>query len=194
VYATQISIYADNTNSKPSEINYTRLALGVEIAENSSKSEPLIKEYNATFFDINSDPFDSEYTVIFGYDAGGSLWIGEDPQLTKVLDVVNFGPQHVGEPALGPAFPATMVLKGFSSLWSTGKIDSAEFGRQMGRLVFEQYYIKAPNVNTNYVHMLIPSWVKSTAGWWGKGQLSDDEFLGEIQYLVDEGIIKILPN
>ncbi len=37
----------------------------------------------------------------------------------------------------------------------------------------------------------IPSWIKSNAGWWAKGQISDDEFVKGIQYLISQSIMKI---
>lgn len=37
----------------------------------------------------------------------------------------------------------------------------------------------------------IPSWVKSNAGWWADGLISDDDFIKGIQYLVEHGIIRV---
>ncbi len=35
----------------------------------------------------------------------------------------------------------------------------------------------------------IPNWVRNTALWWGQGQVSDADFIGAIQWLIDNGII-----
>jgi len=37
----------------------------------------------------------------------------------------------------------------------------------------------------------IPSWVKNNAVWWGEDKISDSEFLSTLQYLTNQGIIKI---
>jgi len=37
----------------------------------------------------------------------------------------------------------------------------------------------------------IPSWIKNTALWWGEGNISDDDFLGAMQFLIKEGILVI---
>ena len=37
----------------------------------------------------------------------------------------------------------------------------------------------------------IPSWVKTNAGWWAEGVIGDGEFVGAIEYLIDENIIQI---
>jgi hypothetical protein len=37
----------------------------------------------------------------------------------------------------------------------------------------------------------IPEWIKNNAGWWAKGQISDNDFVQGIQYLIKNGIIKL---
>ena len=38
---------------------------------------------------------------------------------------------------------------------------------------------------------LIPSWIKTTAGFWVDDQISDNEFITALQFLVKEGILVI---
>ncbi len=38
---------------------------------------------------------------------------------------------------------------------------------------------------------LIPSWIKNTASFWVDDQISDQEFLNALQFLVNEGILVI---
>lgn len=37
----------------------------------------------------------------------------------------------------------------------------------------------------------IPSWVKNNAKWWSQGQMQDSDFIQGMQYLVQQGIMKI---
>ena len=37
----------------------------------------------------------------------------------------------------------------------------------------------------------IPSWIKNNAGWWSAGLIGDSDFVKGIEYMVNEGIIKI---
>ena len=37
----------------------------------------------------------------------------------------------------------------------------------------------------------IPSWIKNNAGWWADGQIDDSSFVGGIQFLIQEGFMKI---
>ena len=37
----------------------------------------------------------------------------------------------------------------------------------------------------------VPSWVKSNAGWWADGTITDDEFISGMEFLIAEDIIKV---
>jgi len=37
----------------------------------------------------------------------------------------------------------------------------------------------------------IPSWIKNNAKWWSDGQIDDNSFVQGIQYMINEGIMKI---
>ncbi|MDE1867360.1 MAG: hypothetical protein KGI08_06595, partial [Thaumarchaeota archaeon] len=39
--------------------------------------------------------------------------------------------------------------------------------------------------------IIIPAWVKTNAGWWASSEISDDDFVKGIQYLVSNGIMQI---
>ncbi len=38
---------------------------------------------------------------------------------------------------------------------------------------------------------IIPSWIKSNAGWWAEGQIDDDSFVEGIQFMIKEGLMII---
>lgn len=48
-----------------------------------------------------------------------------------------------------------------------------------------------PPVSTYQPSQPLPPWMKNIAGMWSSGQISDDEFVRAIQYLVTIGIIKV---
>ncbi len=37
----------------------------------------------------------------------------------------------------------------------------------------------------------IPDWIKTNAGWWADGQMSDESFLNGIQWMIENGIIRV---
>ena len=46
----------------------------------------------------------------------------------------------------------------------------------------------------SYAYAEVPSWVKSNAGWWADGTISETEFLTGIEFLVKDGIIVVPPT
>jgi hypothetical protein len=50
---------------------------------------------------------------------------------------------------------------------------------------------QASMANSSSQSIVIPSWVKKNAGYWATGQLGDSDFVSGIQYLVQQGIMKI---
>ena len=47
------------------------------------------------------------------------------------------------------------------------------------------------NIIPNTEPASIPSWIKNNAKWWSQGSVSDDEFVKAMQYLIQQGILKI---
>ena len=39
----------------------------------------------------------------------------------------------------------------------------------------------------------IPDWIKTVAGWWGNNEISEEEFVSGIEYLINNNIILISP-
>lgn len=52
-------------------------------------------------------------------------------------------------------------------------------------------YAELPLILQTDTKTTIPSWIKNNAGWWCQKQISDDEFLKGIEYLIKEDIIAI---
>ncbi|HSA77058.1 MAG TPA: peptidase, partial [Nitrosarchaeum sp.] len=42
--------------------------------------------------------------------------------------------------------------------------------------------------------ILIPDWIRNNAKWWANGQIDDSSFVGGIQYLIKERIVKLPPT
>ena len=37
----------------------------------------------------------------------------------------------------------------------------------------------------------VPEWVKTSAGWWAEGSITDEDFVGSLQYLINAGLIRV---
>jgi len=38
----------------------------------------------------------------------------------------------------------------------------------------------------------IPDWIKNVAGWWANGEISENEFLAGIEYLIKIKLLKLV--
>lgn len=54
-------------------------------------------------------------------------------------------------------------------------------------LLSNQSFVEAVGENKQS----IPSWIKDVAGFWASNQISDEEYLAAIQWLIDNGILKV---
>ena len=45
--------------------------------------------------------------------------------------------------------------------------------------------------NISAEEFLLPSWIKTSAVWWGQDKISDQDFVYTLQYLVDNNLIVI---
>lgn len=50
------------------------------------------------------------------------------------------------------------------------------------------------DVPTPATQTLIPSWIKTNAGWWAEGNLDDASFVSGIQFLIQEGVLNVPPT
>lgn len=46
----------------------------------------------------------------------------------------------------------------------------------------------------SYAYAEVPGWVKSNAGWWADGAISESEFLSGVEFLIKDGIISVPPT
>jgi len=61
-------------------------------------------------------------------------------------------------------------------------------------IVPSSVFAQLTNYSTNdpgAASQFIPPWIKNTAGWWATGNITENEFLRAIQYLIENNIIKI---
>ena len=61
-------------------------------------------------------------------------------------------------------------------------------GKDLGTVTFQ---LKAGKPSETVSEQKIPDWIKNNADWWSQGLISDDDFVKGIQYLIEQGIIKV---
>ncbi|MGI9567218.1 MAG: peptidase [Nitrosopumilus sp.] len=84
-------------------------------------------------------------------------------------------------------------VKSNAGWWADGTISESEFLSGIEFLI-EDGIIAVPPTQVSSESSSdesVPAWVKSNAGWWADGTISDDEFVNGIQYLIKSGLISI---
>ena len=76
--------------------------------------------------------------------------------------------------------------------FSDGKfIVKAQYGNSNTTVKIMSFVISSNNNDTTSQDNEIPSWLKTTVGYWADGVSSDGEFINAIKFLIEDGIIQI---
>ena len=79
--------------------------------------------------------------------------------------------------------------------FSVGKfIVKAQYGNTNTTVKIMSFVISSNNDTTISQDNEIPSWLKTTVGYWADGVSSDGEFVNAIKFLIEDGIIQIPPT
>ena len=84
-------------------------------------------------------------------------------------------------------------VKNNAGWWSEGLIGNNDFVEGLQYLI-NQNIIKVPPTSqggTDTALNEIPEWIKNNAGWWAQGKIKTSDFLMGIQFLIEQGIIRI---
>jgi len=84
-------------------------------------------------------------------------------------------------------------IKNNAKWWSDGLISEDDFVGGIQYMIKEDI-VSIPNLpeqasTTAKEH--VPDWIRNNAGWWADGLISEDDFVGGIKWLVENGIIKV---
>lgn len=123
--------------------------------------------------------------VIFIPQIAFSQTIGETKNFLKTLGITNRTTSHNTTSTSSQEFKAVYVApKTISKLnqYDNNTVSSSEQNLVNSTL---------PCSKCQKPWILIPSWVKNNAKWWSQGQVSDDEFVKAIQYLIQQAIMTI---
>ena len=91
--------------------------------------------------------------------------------------------------------PIPQWVKNNVKSWATGNQDSTSFVQALYYLIVNEMFPSGKSymvIHPGLAHQIkIPEWIKTTAGWWTDGKISDRDFIGGMKYLVSSGIIQI---
>jgi len=131
---------------------------------------------------------DEDGLLYFGF--GGSFAIG------GVVKVLAIG----GAVTLGDGSGETSIpdwVKNNAEVWSKGLISDRDFAAGLNYMIKEKIIqienIKVDSEGTIVIdeNLDLPSWIKKTSEFWVKNEISDDEFTIGLEWLINNGIIRI---
>jgi len=84
-------------------------------------------------------------------------------------------------------------IKNNAKWWSDGQIGDSDFVDGIQFMIKEKI-INTPNLPeqaSETAEEKVPDWIRNNAGWWADGLITEDDFVNGIQYLIEQGIIKV---
>ena len=84
-------------------------------------------------------------------------------------------------------------IKNNAKWWSDGQIGDSDFTSGIQFMIKEKI-INIPDLPeqaSETAEQKVPDWIRNNAGWWSDGLITEDDFVKGIQYLVEQGIIKV---
>ena len=128
--------------------------------------------------------FPEQDGVIFETDEV-DFGLEEEPKIEEFL------PQDEIAPEIGVQIPDW--IRNNAEWWAQGAIDDSDFVSGIQYLIKEgiMQIPETEQTTTTEGSEKIPLWIKNNAGWWALGLITDDDFVKGIQYLVEQGIIRV---
>jgi len=145
------------------------------------------KEYFQKDQQLSSNPYDITSLVSTGKNILNVYTINSQPSLAGI----QYSAKITVESLQSPAIPDW--IRNNAKWWSEGAIGDSDFTSGIQFLIKEgimQIPQTAQSSNGEGSEE-IPSWIKNNADWWSQGLISDDDFVKGIQYIVEQGIIKV---
>jgi hypothetical protein len=84
-------------------------------------------------------------------------------------------------------------IKTSTGWWADGSIGDDDFVLGIEHMIKNDIIIipNLPEHDAETPREKIPDWIKTNAGWWANGQVSDEEFTQSLQWLIAKGVIGI---
>ncbi|MGI0060106.1 MAG: PEFG-CTERM sorting domain-containing protein [Nitrosotalea sp.] len=189
----------------------TSFAFSVQIATTTGVSHVLVSNSQQTFDvsysisggtvnDISADLKGLSLDVSINSNTDGSITLqiprqlldaktnsGQDDVFIILVDGAEVKPQNEQKDDTSRTM-TIYFFKGNTNIQITG----TEFPFQTGHTITTPTLQQNPSQSNGI--QKVPAWVKNVFIWYGQGKISEDDLLGAIKFLVDEGIIQLRSN
>jgi hypothetical protein len=177
----------DTTTVPPTQVPTT-----VNIAWDGSYGAGDEVPFEITFFDENRELIrDIRYAISFIDENDQVLggFSGDDPQNPGIVATEGIDVQKIRIPTQGQ-YRIDILVYGtgldYNPTYSGIGSGIIELGPSLSKTTTPPTSVQ-PSTG-------VPSWIKTSSGFWVDGNSSDDEFVSAIQFLTKEGIIQIPPT
>ena len=109
------------------------------------------------------------------------------PISIQVFDPTNV-PVGVYQTNVNPDGTYSVTISAGGPMWAVNGAYTIQVQREQGNTAQTTFTY---NIESHAVPSKIPSWVKNVFVWYGQGKVSEDELLGAIKFLADNGIIQL---
>jgi type VI protein secretion system component Hcp len=157
------------------------------ISQLNAQKQGIPKEFNFTMVTNSASPTLLQATLTGQHFMGGEL-VGLEQTSNGVQDLFTItfsdilisGYQTSESPT--DDFPTDQITFNFAN---------ANLTTQTNGNPSRSVYTGIPNIVTANPEYKIPSWIKNNAGWWSNGQIGESDFVKGMQYLIQQGIMKV---
>ena len=138
--------------------------------------------FTFSFFDVNNNPTED---ILFAYSitnsSGKEIWsnVGTAETYIGILTPNGIATESIIIPSDGE-FQLKLILTGQNS---------KNFEKFLASV--SDFSILSQSIMHEEKIIPIPTWIKNNAKWWSDGQIDDNSFIEGIQFLIQEGLMKI---
>jgi hypothetical protein len=199
----EINIYGTVSNPKGSKVDFYFTRPNGVIDKNQAYVKTDGSFYYPVVFDsssltgqykINAQYYSSQLGILYINVTSGQVQI---PTVTIPSNPIapssnpTVPTPQPANPQPAPISNLVTTIKNDSKLWAQNKTTDDIFASRMQSLI-NIGIITVPNPILNTVHEIhIPEWFKQTASRWADGLVSSGEFISAVQYLLDNGTMKL---
>lgn len=109
------------------------------------------------------------------------------PLSIQVLDPSN-NPVYTSQTNVNSDGTYSVTITAGGQMWNTSGTYTVQIQREQGNTAQTTF---SYSVESHVVPSKIPAWVRNDFIWYGQGTISEDDLLGAIKFLVDNGIIQL---
>ncbi len=198
--STTVSVYDFSSQQTASNIFEEYVSTLIENGYPSAPlDESLQKDCFATMINQGKDDEktsitckNSQYIIISTSEQSGKVF-HQGQRLTTIIAANGFASiiyENIED--LKP-YEIPKWIKNNAGWWANNEISDDTFVNAMQFLIKDGIIEIPENIESTQDPQSdkIPKWIKNNAGWWANNEISDDDFIQGIQYLVKEGIIQL---